>query len=129
MQNIVGYKGAIGGDAIAAGATANQVAGYDLSADHPVGVGYPGLSATIGTGGQISGEAWTPVVGYNNPTLPAFTQGGVDGIVAVKLVATGGANPLVGVGCGTCHDPHDFTQLFLRMNNSGSALCLKCHNK
>jgi predicted CXXCH cytochrome family protein len=107
----------------------DQIAGpsnNDLSADHPVGVGYPGLTATV-SGGYITSSSWTPASGYNDPTQSSFTAGGVDGLPAVKLVAL--PSGLVGVGCGTCHDPHDFTQLFVRMNNSSSALCLKCHNK
>lgn len=36
--------------------------------------------------------------------------------------------------CATCHDPHDEgtligTEKFLRMSNSSSDMCLKCHNK
>jgi len=99
----------------------------DLSADHPVGVGYPGLTATISTGGNVTSESWTPIAGWNDPTASTFTTGGVDGLTAVNLVPL--PNGLVGVGCSSCHEPHDFTQLFVRMNNSGSALCLKCHNK
>ena len=34
------------------------------------------------------------------------------------------------VQCASCHDPHESTNAtFLRVDNSGSALCLKCHNK
>ncbi|MBM4032162.1 MAG: cytochrome c3 family protein [Planctomycetes bacterium] len=34
------------------------------------------------------------------------------------------------VECASCHDVHDSTNTpFLRMSNSGSALCLDCHNK
>ena len=34
------------------------------------------------------------------------------------------------VECASCHDVHDYTNdPFLRMSNSGSALCLDCHNK
>ncbi len=34
------------------------------------------------------------------------------------------------VQCASCHDPHESTNpTFLRVNNSGSALCLECHNK
>jgi predicted CXXCH cytochrome family protein len=108
----------------------DQIAGpsnNDLSADHPVGVGYPGLTATVSGSGNITSESWSTATGFNDPTQATFTSGGVDGLPAVNLVPL--PNGLVGVGCGTCHEPHDFTQLFVRMNNSGSALCLKCHNK
>jgi predicted CXXCH cytochrome family protein len=34
------------------------------------------------------------------------------------------------VECGTCHDPHnDMHGKFLRISNSGSAMCLTCHIK
>ncbi len=34
------------------------------------------------------------------------------------------------VQCASCHDPHESTNpTFLRVDNTGSALCLKCHNK
>lgn len=34
------------------------------------------------------------------------------------------------VQCASCHDPHESTNAtFLRVDNTGSALCLKCHNK
>ncbi|MGD0768795.1 MAG: cytochrome c3 family protein [Tepidisphaeraceae bacterium] len=125
MQNI-STKYGTGQDAIAGGTSATPVAGSDLSADHPVGVGYPGLTATV-SGGYVTSESWTPVAGWNDPTQSTFTTGGVDGLPAVNLVPL--PNGLVGVGCGTCHEPHDFSQLFVRMNNSSSALCLKCHNK
>ncbi|NIA21349.1 MAG: hypothetical protein GWP05_05135 [Anaerolineaceae bacterium] len=41
--------------------------------------------------------------------------------------------PLFGVGgtveCSTCHDPHENANgSFLRLSNSGSAMCLECHD-
>lgn len=33
------------------------------------------------------------------------------------------------VECSSCHDPHITTKLFLRVDNSGSMLCLTCHDK
>jgi len=34
------------------------------------------------------------------------------------------------VQCASCHDPHESVNpAFLRVDNSGSALCLRCHNK
>ena len=34
------------------------------------------------------------------------------------------------VQCASCHDPHESVNpTFLRVDNTGSALCLKCHNK
>ena len=120
------FMGTVASFAAIAGASDN-----DLSADHPLGVGYPGLttSATVSAGAVTagSGATWTAVAGWNDPTAPAFTTGGVNGLPAINLVPL--PNGLVGVGCGTCHEPHDNTYGFVRMNNNGSALCLKCHAK
>lgn len=33
------------------------------------------------------------------------------------------------VECSSCHDPHSSTKLFLRVDNTGSRLCLTCHDK
>ncbi len=34
------------------------------------------------------------------------------------------------VECSTCHDVHEYTNIpFLRISNSGSALCVTCHLK
>jgi predicted CXXCH cytochrome family protein len=33
------------------------------------------------------------------------------------------------VECSSCHDPHTENNLFLRVSNRGSALCLTCHDK
>jgi|GEM_PF-1778734 len=32
------------------------------------------------------------------------------------------------IECGTCHDPHATTPMFLRIPNNGSRLCLSCHD-
>jgi predicted CXXCH cytochrome family protein len=32
------------------------------------------------------------------------------------------------IECGTCHDPHTTTPMFLRIPNAGSRLCLSCHD-
>lgn len=33
------------------------------------------------------------------------------------------------IECSSCHDPHSSNQLFLRVSNEGSKLCLTCHDK
>jgi predicted CXXCH cytochrome family protein len=73
--------------------------GTDLTNDHPVNFAY----AT-----SLAGDT-----GLNPVTAPV-------------------ANLLVGgsVQCSSCHDVHDPTNSpFLRMSNTGSALCIVCHNK
>jgi len=113
--------------ASAPGAYQIAAGGTDLSADHPVGVPYPGL-----VGGVFTAD---PSNQFNDPTLGGnFTSGGVGGAgnisggPGVKLVTLAdGVTP--GVGCGTCHEPHNANYWYLRMSNTGSAMCLTCHNK
>ena len=92
-----------------------------LGNDHPVGIGYPGLSGDGKTFDAANAK------GYFDPTSATWGSGGVNGTLAVQLM------PLVdgrqGIGCSTCHTSHDYTYKFLRMDNTGSALCYKCHDK
>jgi predicted CXXCH cytochrome family protein len=99
----------------------------DLSLDHPLGVGYPGLPAES----SVLPGSFTPAnanFGFTDPTVSGpFTTGGVGGIPAVKLVAL--PTGYMGVGCISCHEPHDWSQKFMRISNNGSAVCLSCHIK
>jgi predicted CXXCH cytochrome family protein len=98
--------------------------GTDLSNDHPVGISYPGLSA--------DGKTFTASAasGYIDPTTPKWGS-----TVTVGTTAGGGLNfSTVGansnvIGCGTCHTPHTYTYGFVKMDNTGSQLCFKCHDK
>ena len=95
----------------------------DLSNDHPIGIGYPGLSA--------DGKTWTAAGGYFDPTVPTFAR------PADSSTYTGGSamkleplpNGKYGITCNTCHTPHSNKFQYLRMSNDGSAMCLKCHDK
>ncbi len=81
---------------------AHAFIGTDLSDDHPVSLTYPTSSVDPA---------------FNTPPDP--TEGWSD----VPLFAGR-------VECPTCHDPHDPDRApFLRVDNSGSALCLTCHVK
>lgn len=76
--------------------------GTDLSNDHPISFLYNSALATADGGLVAPG---TNTVG----ALPLFSQS---------------------LECATCHDVHDNTHSpFLRMSNSGSAMCLNCHQK
>lgn len=87
--------------------------GTDLTNDHPIGFSYSAVATDQGVS-QLHTVA----------TLPA----------SIRLF---GASQRM--ECSTCHDPHvnydgasggDSTRRpFLVMSNSGSALCLACHNK
>ena len=94
-----GAKAMIGVDG-AGRLTGSSVLGVDLRDDHPV--------------------SFAPLANSEIVAPPAGSP--------VKLDSTGQ------VQCRTCHDPHRMdvdttTQKFLVMNNSGSGLCLTCHNK
>ena len=99
----------------------------DLSADHPLGVGYPGLTSAASVSNGVITGTFTQPGGWVDPTQTGWSVGGIDGLPSVNLVLL--PTGLVGVGCGTCHEPHDNTFGFVRMSNNGSALCLKCHAK
>ena len=81
--------------------------GTDLSNDHPISFTYDAALAT--------------------------TDGGLVTPDSASQVDTDGKVPLFGakVECSSCHDVHNSTGLddLLVKSNSGSALCLTCHNK
>lgn len=103
------------------------VIGTDLRDDHPVGVRYPA------TGPNID---FVPMSGATSQ-LRFFDNNGngrPDKNEIRVFSATGGFR----VECASCHDPHGvpsagpgstFVRSFLRISNSGSAVCLSCHVK
>ncbi len=101
--------------------------GTDLRNDHPVGVHFP----STGAGADFNPPTTTrPGISWfdtNGNHLPDSSE--------VRLYDTGDG---VKVECASCHDPHGvpsygpgsvFNPSFLRIRNSGSALCLTCHIK
>ena len=86
-----------------------------LSNDHPVDFTYGVNLATLVGGLQQPTEGASvrvPYVGKSAP-LPLF-----------KDVASDVSGRLE---CATCHNPHNGQEYFLRLKNTGSALCLNCH--
>lgn len=78
----------------------STMAGPDLRNDHPISMPYP-------------------VANSNYQPPPDAVKGWTD----IKLFEGK-------VECASCHAVHDPAKVpFLRMNNSGSAMCLRCHNK
>lgn len=100
--------------------------GSDLSNDHPVGIPYCGGGQTgLGNSSCADGDFNAVTQGANSSS---FTVG-TDAVVKnrMRLYNTGGG---LSVECGSCHDPHQSQQkTFLRISNSGSAVCLTCHAK
>lgn len=86
--------------------------GQDLSNDHPISMLYTAAKSPSSSSGTND-----HATGFKSPDAGGvFTNG-------VRLYAGK-------VQCGSCHDPHrSDTATFLRVSNSGSALCLTCHKK
>lgn len=132
------YTPNVQGGSLGSGATL----GTDLSINHPVGK-----------------EAVYPLKYYFKPTTDTTTDGTITAKSAGVSSATTSTLPLVRVttkdasgniasdnfvvGCATCHHPHGTRtgdvkvnppgsaplKYLLRMPNTGSAMCLSCHNK
>lgn len=141
---------------IAAGLITNI--GQDLRNDHPVGIQYGGgpkagtvpaapadytntlfkdadfnsaKSALLNgqsvwwvdtTGGSAGVREKTDMMLYTRTNASSVA---VDGTVTANALT--GAQPFV--ECASCHDPHTENTTFLRIANSGSAVCLSCHIK
>ncbi len=128
--------------------------GQDLRNDHPVGIQYAGgpKAATVPPAGTAYGNTLFRDADFNaassntlngNSVWWVDTTAGTAGsrektdmqlytrtdVVALGAGGTlGGAQPFV--ECASCHDPHtDVNPTFLRISNTGSAVCLACHIK
>lgn len=118
-----------GAGVVGAGATdfSAFVIGTDLRNDHPVGVRYPPAG---------------PGIDFNQPGatrtgLRWFDSNG-NGFADTREVRLYDSGEGYEVECASCHDPHGvpsgapgsaFNPSFLRLPNSGSALCMTCHTK
>lgn len=126
-------------------ATTLAMLGTDLSNDHPIGINYcgGGPNATTPAGACVDKDFFAPQSATINSNLVWWvdTAGGTAGTrdksdMILYTRAFGGTNA-PSVECGSCHDPHVETgtgtpasgQTFLRIANTGSAVCLACHNK
>ena len=91
--------------------TGSHALGIDLSNDHPINVAYD--------------ASMQPIGGLIAANIPLFDINGKEQVAVV-----GGL-----IQCASCHDVHNWGGTgitgapFLRVNNSGSALCLTCHIK
>lgn len=93
----------------------------DLSDDHPVGMIYPGVTGKNADGTYKYASAGP----YNDPNGTEFTnKGDGRGISLVELPGTDNW----GIGCSTCHGAHGNTKgNFLRVSNTYSFICKRCH--
>jgi predicted CXXCH cytochrome family protein len=115
--------------------------GTDLQNDHPVGIQYGGggitdaapAAATVDTdfvapeNANING---TIIWWVDSEATPNGTRQKTDMQLYTRSVAAidGGADQPF-VECASCHDPHTENATFLRVANTGSAVCLACHTK
>jgi len=121
--------------------------GTDLSNDHPIGINYcgGGPKSTTPAAACVDKDFLAPQNATINGNLVWWvdTAGGTAGTrdksdMMLYTRDFGGSIGLApSVECASCHDPHVETgtgavpagQTFLRISNSGSAVCLACHNK
>ena len=98
--------------------------GTDLTNDHPVGVTFPAATG--------SGTDWNTPGGTKDTSL-YFDVNSNTKMDKDEIRIYSGQ-----VECASCHDPHGvpdpangniFKPTFLRVANTGSALCLTCHSK
>ena len=125
--------------------------GTDLSNDHPVSMQYGGggISSSTLDGvtkdpdfaqvGTTTGLVNTQVLGSGLRVWYIETAGNTDAgqhkddiALYSRTDGSGGSNPGINqpfVECASCHDPHSNNSTFLRVTNTGSAVCLTCHAK
>lgn len=110
----------------------------DLRNDHPIGINYCGAAsntALITAVGNCADKDFNSGIGGGGSKAWIDTPGGTTGGAFEKSDLplynySGGVG--IRVECATCHDPHQdpsTVATFLRVANSGSKVCLTCHNK
>lgn len=135
------------GGVLNAGIIANI--GTDLTNDHPIGIQYAGggftntspTSRAANVGDRDFVDPQSAVIGATRVWWVDTTTGGTgsrqktDMVLYTRGPGAGGggylgqteAEPFV--ECASCHDPHSSNPTFLRIANTGSAVCLACHVK
>jgi len=115
--------------------------GVDLTNDHPIGIQYGGGGKTAGAPTAATNDPdfnatgnetinLTEVWWVDTEAVPNDTRQKTDMQLYTRSVGTIDAGaPQPFVECASCHDPHSNNDLFLRVANDGSAVCLACHNK
>jgi len=138
------WTAAVGASGIMPVTVANL--GTDLSNDHPVGIQYcgGGWSAATPTASGAGGtckdpDFHAPATGTiggatawwvdNTSVGTVGTRDKTDMILYARAPTSFVGNYQPFVECASCHDPHSSNPTFLRVQNTGSAVCLTCHNK
>ena len=117
--------------------------GTDLRNDHPIGIQYGGGGLKNSTPAAATTDpdfktASSAVIGANRvwwvdtEAAPNGTRQKTDMVLYTRAAAggyTGQTENEPFVECASCHDPHTTTATFLRIPNTGSAVCLACHVK
>lgn len=108
----------------------------DLRNDHPIGLQYCGGGITEVGGTCTDPDFKAPSRATMNGLVQFWvdTASGLAGVreksdmILYRRTFTAGLGP--SVECGSCHDPHNYTNpTFLRVANNTSNLCLSCHTK
>ncbi len=113
----------------------------DLSDDHPIAMHYAnyGTGATVRDADVIGavklGNRWVvnvdsyQVTADGGTTWTAATGDAAKVEKTDMILYTRGAEDVPYVECASCHDPHSTNNLFLRIENYKSQVCLACHAK
>jgi predicted CXXCH cytochrome family protein len=119
--------------------------GQDLKNDHPIGIQYGGggISNTSPTAATKNPDFKAPVNDVLGANRVWWVDTGADNLGTRQKTDmllytrgttnnpgyTGQGDPEPFVECASCHDPHTTNPTFLRIQNTGSAVCLACHIK
>ena len=101
--------------------------GRNLAGNHPVSIPYAAQAYNV-TGTVVISSAPVGAGEFNAATITAGEATVTRGANTVLLEPDGAGG--YGVECSTCHDPHgtNFDRM-LRVDPTGSQLCLTCHDK
>ncbi len=120
--------------------------GVDLSNDHPISIQYggggvTGCSSSTTTPGSGTGtlqdvdfnatscaQIGAQTVWWVDTSAGTAAREKTDMILYTRSDFSGAAQE-PSVECASCHDPHSENATFLRVANTGSAVCLACHDK
>lgn len=100
--------------------------GKDLSNDHPISFVYQGDDSMGGIWSQSTASGIGDIpTGVTTGSGTVISDGGSTNSIEVDMLKNGR------VECTSCHEPHGrygWDKLLIK-NNTGSRLCLTCHNK